>query len=281
MSTSLDVKDILSLIKDLDNNTNFNLYIPSLQKEIGFKQLTTEQLKRILKTVIDSPIYNTEFTLTLNSIIKENCLDKEINTENFTVYDKMLILFKTRIESISTELTLNFTDEEKDQFKGIEDSKVINLAEHFNSFIEKNISFQEETFELNKCILVCNLPTIQTENKLEKELHKNTKLEVSTTEELRNIVGETFINELVKYISQITVNEKTIDLIALPFKTRINIIESRTETLERKVNYYEETILYYINPIKIGIMKIYILLGYMLTIYVNIKRMFMRTICRY
>ena len=62
---------------------------------------------------------------------------------------------------------------------------------------------------------------------------------------------------------------------------RINIIESRTETLERKVNYYEETILYYINPIKIGIMKIYILLGYMLTIYVNIKRMFMRTICRY
>ena len=240
MSTSLDVKDILSLIKDLDNNTNFNLYIPSLQKEIGFKQLTTEQLKRILKTVIDSPIYNTEFTLTLNSIIKENCLDKEINTENFTVYDKMLILFKTRIESISTELTLNFTDEEKDQFKGIEDSKVINLAEHFNSFIEKNISFQEETFELNKCILVCNLPTIQTENKLEKELHKNTKLEVSTTEELRNIVGETFINELVKYISQITVNEKTIDLIALPFKTRINIIESLPTTLINKVIKYIE-----------------------------------------
>ena len=240
MSTSLDVKDILSLIKDLDNNTNFNLYIPSLQKEIGFKQLTTEQLKRILKTVIDSPIYNTEFTLTLNSIIKENCLDKEINTENFTVYDKMLILFKTRIESISTELTLNFTDEEKDQFKGIEDSKVINLAEHFNSFIEKNISFQEETFELNKCILVCNLPTIQTENKLEKELHKNTKLEVSTTEELRNIVGETFINELVKYISQITVNEKTIGLIALPFKTRINIIESLPTTLINKVIKYIE-----------------------------------------
>ena len=240
MSTSLDVKDILSLIKDLDNNTNFNLYIPSLQKEIGFKQLTTEQLKRILKTVIDSPIYNTEFTLTLNSIIKENCLDKEINTENFTVYDKMLILFKTRIESISTELTLNFTDEEKDQFKGIEDSKVINLAEHFNSFIEKNISFQEETFELNKCILVCNLPTIQTENKLEKELHKNTKLEVSTTEELRNIVGETFINELVKYISQITVNEKTIDLIALPFKTRINIIEGLPTTLINKVIKYIE-----------------------------------------
>ena len=61
---------------------------------------------------------------------------------------------------------------------------------------------------------------------------------------------------------------------------KVNIIETKTEMLERKVNYYEETIMYYINPIKIVIMKIYILLGYMLTIYVNIKRMFMRKVCR-
>lgn len=249
MSTSPDVKDILSLIKDLDNSANFNLYIPSLQKEVIFKQLTTEQLKRILKTVIDSPIYNTEFILTFNSVIKENCQDKEVNTDNFTVYDKILILFKTRIESISPELTLNFTDEEKEQYKELESGKVLNLAEHLNKFLEKDISFQEETFEQNGCTLVCSLPTIQTENKLEKELHKNTKLEVSTTDELRNIVGETFINELVKYISQISINEKTVDLIALPFKTRISIIEGLPTTLINKVIKYIERYREVIKPL--------------------------------
>ena len=62
---------------------------------------------------------------------------------------------------------------------------------------------------------------------------------------------------------------------------KISIIEHKTETLERKMNYYEETISYYINPIKSVIMKIYVLLGYMLTIYVNIKRMIMRKVRGY
>jgi hypothetical protein len=59
MSQSDNIKDIINLLQGLDQETTFNLFIPSLQKEVPFKQLTTEQLKRILKTVVDSPVYNT------------------------------------------------------------------------------------------------------------------------------------------------------------------------------------------------------------------------------
>lgn len=240
MTETPDVKDILSLIKSLDDASSFEVEIPSLQKKIPFKQLTTEQLKRILKTVIDSPIYNTEFILTFNSIIKENCLDKEISVDNLTAFDKLLILFKTRIESISPELVLSYTDEEKEQYKLTESSKKINLQEHFTNFIEKGITFDNEIINVNGCRVTCSIPTIQTENKLEKELHKNTKLEINTPEELRNVVGETFINELVKFISQVSIEDKVVDLLALPFKTRIGIVEGLPTNLINKVIKYIE-----------------------------------------
>jgi hypothetical protein len=240
MTETPEVKDILSLIKSLDNASSFEVEIPSLQKKIPFKQLTTEQLKRVLKTVIDSPIYNTEFILTFNSIIKENCLDKEVSVDNLTAFDKLLVLFKTRIESISPELVLSYTDEEKEQYKLTESSKKINLQEHFTSFIEKGITFDNEIIDVNGCKVTCSVPTIQTENKLEKELHKNTKLEINTPEELRNVVGETFINELVKFISQISIEDKVVDLLALPFKTRIGIVEGLPTNLINKVIKYIE-----------------------------------------
>ncbi len=182
-----EIKDIISLIKDLDANTNFDVEIPSQQKAIKFKQLTTEQLKRLLKTIIDSPIYSTEFILTFNSIIKENCLDSEVDVNNFTIYDKLFILYKTRIESISQTYTFYFTDEEISQYNLKEKSKTISLADHFNDFIKEGINFNPVTYTHNDSVISCSLPTIGTENKLEKELHKNIKIDPKNLDQLLEI----------------------------------------------------------------------------------------------
>lgn len=240
MSQPENVKDIISLIQGLDNESNFALLIPSLQKEVKFKQLTTEQLKRILKTVIDSPVYNAEFTKTFNSIIKENCLDTEVCTDELTIYDKILILFKTKIESISSEYNFTFTDDEIQNNNLSEKNKIINLENHFNNFLAKNITFEPQVIEYNNSCVTCNLPTIFTENKLEQELHKNVKIEVNTPEELRAIVGETFINEVTKFITDINVNGSNIDLLKLTFKNRISVVENLPTQIVNKVIKYIE-----------------------------------------
>lgn len=219
------INDFLNALKELDTNNGFNVSIPSLQKEIKFKHLTTEQLKNLLKTVIDSPIYNSQFITTFNKIIKDNCLDGSVDTKNFTIYDKIFILLKTRIESVSEEFKLQFTDEEIKNHNLNFSEKVINLSEHLNEFLAKQYKFLPETIEHDSYSIVCDLPTIETENKLESELHKNVKIEVQTPEELREIVGETFINELTKFISKITVGSNTLDLSSLDFKNRIKVVE--------------------------------------------------------
>jgi hypothetical protein len=246
MSQTTDIKDIINLIQGLDNETNFSFLIPSLQKEVKFKQLTTEQLKRLLKTVIDSPVYNTEFIKTFNSIIKENCLEKDIITENFTIFDKLLLIFKIKIESISGDYNFTFTEEEIQNNDLLGKNIIANIENHFQEFLNKNVQFEPLTIEYSNSLVVCNLPTLFTENKLEQELHKNIKIEVNTPEELRAIVGETFINEVTKFITDIKINDSSIDLMKLTFKNRISVVESLpTQIINKVIKYiesYRETI---------------------------------------
>lgn len=249
MSQTTDIKDIINLIQGLDNETNFSFLIPSLQKEVKFKQLTTEQLKRILKTVVDSPVYNTEFIKTFNSIIKENCLDQDIVTENFTIFDKILLIFKIKIESISGDYNFTFTEEEIQNNDLSEKSKIVNIENHFQEFLNKNIQFEPLTIEYNNSSVICNLPTLFTENKLEQELHKNIKIEVNTPEELRTIVGETFINEVTKFITDIKINDSNIDLMKLSFKNRISVVESLPTQIINKVIKYIESYREAIKPL--------------------------------
>jgi hypothetical protein len=248
MTTGSDnVKELISLLQGLDASGVFEVTIPSLEREVKFKQLTTEQLKRLLKTIIDSPIYNTEFTITFNSIIKENCAEGDVRVDDLTVIDKLLIFFKTRIESISPEYTFNFTEEEIGENNLDEKTKTVNIQQHFNSFCNTLKNLPSETINYNNCTIVCNLPTIATENRLEKELHKNVKIEVTSTDELRNIVGETFINELTKFITSVSINDTAVDLVSLDFKTRIKVIENLpTAAINGVIKYIEK----YRNTIK-------------------------------
>lgn len=244
-----EVKDILSILEELNVSSGFDVFIPSLKKEIKFKHLSTEQLKSLLKTVVDSPIYNSQFTTTFNRIISENCLDTTIDTKTLTIYDKLFIIFKTRIESVSSDYSFEFTDEEIKEHSLTLDSskkKIFDLSEYFIKFTEKQYEFLPETIEHGTCSIICSLPSIETENKLEKELHKNIKIEVETPEELREIVGETFINEITKYVDKIVTDKNTLDLSSLDFKSRIKIVEQLPTNIINKVikfieNYRNKT----------------------------------------
>jgi len=234
MTETNNVNNIISLLQQLDTNSSFLIFIPSLNQEVKFKQLTTQQLKRLLRTVFDTQLYNTDFTLTFNAIIKENCLHPEINTSLFTVYDKIFIFLKTRIECISPEYTFNILEDSIDTTQ-----KTVSINDILNQFQDKQITFNSEIFTNDNCSITCNLPTLDTENKLENELHKNIN-NISNPTDLRDIIGDTFVNEVTKFISSITLNNTPINLLEYNFKDRIKIIEKLPVSLINKVIKYIE-----------------------------------------
>lgn len=235
-----NINSILNLLNNEDSKLTFNVLIPSLQQEISFKQLTTEQLKKILKTIIDSPVYNTQFILTINSIIKENCLDKSIDTNKFTIYDKIFVFIKTRIESVSDTYTFTFTEEEINEKNLKEKTHSVNLAERLEECIKENTVIESKDYQVNEFIITCSLPTIEVENKFENELNKNTKTDINTPAELREIIGNTFVNEISKYITNLQIGEKQINLLNYSFKERVKIIEKLpTSLINNAIKYIE------------------------------------------
>lgn len=219
------VNDILSAIKEIDKTTAFKVFVPSLNREVKFKQLNTQQFKQIIKTVVDSPLYNTQFIITFNALIKQNCLEN-IEIDKLTILDKLFIFYVTRIESLSSEYTF--------------DIGTVDLKERYNLFLQnfKNLIPQNLTYE--KYVLVCSLPTLSTENRLEKELHQNINVTVDTPEKFRNILGDTFINEITKFVSELQINDKKINFEHLNFKNRIKIVEQLPTTIINDVLKYIE-----------------------------------------
>ena len=66
-----------SALSSLENLTkSFDVFVPSLNKKVKFKGLTTKQQKEAVKTALDKNITGITFSNLLNQVIKENSLEK-------------------------------------------------------------------------------------------------------------------------------------------------------------------------------------------------------------
>lgn len=233
-NTKVDIKNFLSVL-DQTNSKNyaFHVYIPSLQKELPFLQINTAQQKTLIKSIIDSPIYNTEFIFAIRSIIAENCLDKSVKVDDLTLLDKLAICIALRCKSIGNKLESSI-----DQ-NGAELKYTVDLDSILDGVKDIPIT-SSEIIEVEGYKVSIAPPTIGVEYKIEKDIRsKGPDInKIQSNDQLRLVVGEAFITELVKYIQavtvlngeqEITVNFNSIssnDAIAILGKLPISVLEN-------------------------------------------------------
>jgi hypothetical protein len=227
------------MLKEIETSFSYSVYIPSLQKEIKFKQLTTEQLKTLYKTAVNKIILNIEFNSRFNEIIKQNCLDSEIDINNLTIYDKVLIFIKTRLECLSPDIKFLLTNDEMEEIDTSNNFVIVPLTDHFNNFVNKKVTFEKQTCEVNDCTVICDLPTLDIENKFQQELTSAT-LSDTSSDKLAEIVGDVFVSEVTKYIVYLKIKDTEINLKETDFKTRLNIVKALPSVLIKKVLEYIE-----------------------------------------
>lgn len=247
------LEDLLKVMARANEVFAYEVFVPSLNKNVMFREMNTSQQKRVVKAVIDSPVYNTEFIFTLRQIMKENCVDPNIDIDSLTLIDKLFISLKMRAISIGNQVEWTFKCSKCDA----ELKRGIGLVD----LIEKNKDHIPELgapkFSDDKQVytVYCSVPTIGTEYKLEDELRKNVKdIEIKDFAELRKTVGDAFIGELAKYINQIDVKQDEDSQVRIPlndltFRERIALIEK----LPRKLT---EKIVDYINKTTVAVEKI-------------------------
>ena len=228
-------KEFNELLSSLATSETFTIELTD-GVNYTFRQLTTNQLKELIKTIVDSPLTQSAFNSTISKVMKDSIVNEGINVSSFNVVDRLLFCLSTRIESLSPSLTLTQDNE----------TLQVNLIEVLNNILEsikenKDLFVPQTTESLNKTVqLVYGIPTIGVENQLNDELYKNLDISVDTSSELRKVLGEAFINEIAKTIQTVTANSQTLDLSAGSFKARLKTVETLPALLIKKVIDFAE-----------------------------------------
>jgi predicted nucleic acid-binding protein len=233
---SENITSILNTLKELSIATCFNVFVPSLNQELTFKQLNTEQLKMLLETIADTATVTNKFNLTFYNVLKENLLSTEINIDNLTLYDAQYMALQIRANCLSNILTIYFTDEEIETYQLLNDMYELNIKDFINS---KQISTTPEEIIIDGNIsITCSIPTLKDENTYIKHFSDN--FANLLNQEVQNVVGEIFIYEIVKSVKDITTNDIKTDLSNVSLTDKVSIIKQLPVSITSKIISYIE-----------------------------------------
>lgn len=204
-----------------------------------FKALTTNQLKQIVQTLIDTSLTNLSFNSTIIDIMKQNYIAEESLTKtinDFNIVDKILFILANRIQTVSDKVYI--LDDANEPIE-------IDLTDTINKFIE-NISnstlLQETTFTEEGISVIIGLPLASIDLEINQILYKNFDIKNENSETLEALVGKAFVAEIVKWIKQTTIQDTTLIFSELSFDDKFNLLEKLPASLTEKIlNFVEDS----------------------------------------
>lgn len=226
-----DNREFFDLLSSVATEQTFSLTLTD-GSQVNCKQLTTSQLKELVKTVVDSPLTQAAFNTTATEIFNQSLVEG-VNTELNTV-DRTLFILETRIQSLSPTVTLK--KEEKSITVDLR-----NIKEKLSKEIESHKDlFESKSLTEGQITLSFGVPTLKTELQLNREVYKNFKTNVENVDELRKALGEAFINEIAKSINSLSIGEQILDFNTVSFKQRLKAVETLPASIVQKVIEYIE-----------------------------------------
>lgn len=232
MSTDKDFYDLLNSIAE-EQTFSFQLVTTEEPLTVTCKQLTTLQLKDLVKSAVDSPLTQSVFSSTVSRIFQDSLVDK-IGLK-LNVVDRLLFVLETRIQSFSPTKEVEYEGKTITvDFKKVTAKLRDQIKANKDKFATVSVTEGDLTMQIG-------IPFIQTDLQLNEEIYKDIDIDVQNTEQLRKIIGEAFINEIAKSIYSVSTKEKVIDLSNRSFKQRLALVESLPASLIQKViNYVEQ-----------------------------------------
>ena len=230
-----DVTQILNVVQRQKTAYASNYWVPSLEKDVKFCEINTSQQKRLIKSIVDSPVYNTEFIQTFRDVLRENCTD-DVDIDELTVIDKLLLALGLRISCVGNMIDLEIQPDPEEEPKAVP----VDLMKVYDSAKKALTNIKAEMFEDKLFVVECNVPTIGTEYRLEREFRvDNENIEIETNKELRDTIGEAFIDEVVKYVSDVSLKSgdgiTEITWNKFNFADRIQVVESFSTSLLKDI----------------------------------------------
>jgi len=222
---SSNVSDILKQLDTLNQSTGIDVFVPSLAKKVKFKNLNLKQQKDLLKASVDETLTKLSFIVNFYSIIQENLIDSAVEVNKLYTFDRPAIALALRASGLDSK----YSSEEN----------VYDLSELLNQIPTINVSKQElnTVIDIQNLTVVLEVPRLNTDRDV--SLAAINKLKGIQDKDIKTLVGELFIHEIIKFIKTVTFKTETEDQAVtfanLKVEDKIAIIEKFPSNLTGKV----------------------------------------------
>lgn len=228
------VTELLAAINAANKQTGFDIWIPSLKKNVKFGDITTGQQKEMIRALVDNPVYRTNFILAFAELVLQNC-QETIDIAGLSIFDKTAIVIQLRQKSTGNIVTID-TDGGKFKVDLSQVDPVTKFA--VPDTFTKPVEVKHGVFSLTLTV-----PSINREARLEKELRsKLGKTVIESYDDVRNVIADAYIGEIAKYTTKLVVDTRHQELSQLSFKQVYEIVESLPAPLVRQAVAYLEQV---------------------------------------
>jgi len=213
-----DINEFIASINANAVKNSIEVFLPSFQRVIKFKPVSTKQYKDLYACIKDNILYNTKFIIVTYNIIKDNCLEPDI-LDQINIIDRAFILLALRRNILGTTV------------KNIDFNSNLALASTI-------VLPEEELLTVSNIKISTQIPTLKEVYEMEVELRGDLKEETVTIDALtENLI----IGGCCKFIKKIQVEDTDLNFKAFNYKERIKLVESLpAATLNSIQNFAEK-----------------------------------------
>jgi len=218
-----DIKSFINELKQLNESDCFNIFVPSINKNVKFRAFSVKQHKDLVKSLLD----NVEGTISMYKVFDEIVFDNSLEKINFYLYDRNKILIELRKQCISNMV------------------KVDDVEYDLNTLPEFQFDFPlTSSFSYKGITIEVAVPSLEDDLRItEKSIVEFNKL-TSGDRKAGSSLNILLIYELVKFIRSIEIEGKLINLKDISIYDRKNIIDNlplklNNDALEYIGNYKE------------------------------------------
>jgi len=201
---------------------DYEIFVPSLNKKLKFKDVTTKQQKNIVKCALEEGTAGLSFINLTSEIVRDNCNEPSL----LLASDKNFILTSLRALSISPS------------FKPYDTDTTVDLM----VLVNKNIATPDilKTREVTDGTVSISaaIPTIAEDIAINNETKKKLLPITNTRDLTREALGEMYINEIIKYMKTVKVGTEEIKFSELTFNQKTQIVEKIPISLNAKLIDY-------------------------------------------
>lgn len=216
LSNALNILDGIS--------KSYEVFVPSLNRKVKFKGFTTKQQKDAVKSALEKASTGLSFTLLLNSVLKENCSEQI----DLLLTDRSYVAACLRVLSLSPTIT-----QDNDQ---VDLSFILNNNLSLPSEL-KNVEIVDDNVKIN-----ASIPALSKDTNINIETKKKLLPLPDNDDLTKEAVGEIYINELVKYIDRISINNSgsLVEIIfsELSLQQKVQVIEKLPLSTNTKLIEY-------------------------------------------